>query len=122
MASIAATPPRASAIGDTITVVLADDLEIARRRDIVAKRARDEDLREEADARGWSSGISERSLALRRCRGSVSPPFARATTSVAVPEEQSCSRELASSAVLHGQGEAEGIATICAETFFLTVL
>jgi hypothetical protein len=86
-------------------MVAADDpVEVARRRDVVAKRARDENLRDEADARGWSSAIQERSLALRRRRGLAAPTFARATTSsVAVPEEHP---ELASSAA----------ATVCAQT------
>jgi hypothetical protein len=85
MASIEPMAPRANT---TWYLVDDDDLvEVARRRDAVAKRARDEDLREEADARGWSSAIPDRSLPLRRRRGSVSPPFAHATTSVAVAEE-----------------------------------
>jgi hypothetical protein len=40
-----------------------------------AKRARDDDLlqlSDEADARGWSSSVPERSLALRRRRGTAS--------------------------------------------------
>jgi hypothetical protein len=120
MASIEPMAPRANT---TWYLVDDDDLvEVARRRDAVAKRARDEDLREEADARGWSSAIPDRSLPLRRRRGSVSPSFAHATTSVAVAEEQICSREVASSTMIHSKSEAQGIATVCAETYFLTVL
>ena len=92
-----------------ITAVAADDRDVvARRRDAVAKRARDEDLREEGEARGWSSAIPDRSLALRRRRGCKSSTFARATNSVAVPKEESCSR-LPSSDVLHLEPQAEGM-------------
>jgi hypothetical protein len=109
MGSIERTAPRANAawhpVDGAITMVAADDpVEVARRRDVVAKRARDENLSDEADARGWSSTIPERSLALRRRRGSASPPFARATTS----SVESFSPELASSAA----------ATVCLETSF----
>ncbi|TVU46333.1 hypothetical protein EJB05_05859, partial [Eragrostis curvula] len=65
----------AVAADGAITFFGADDpVELARRRDRVAKkRARDADRTwREADARGWSSAIVERSLALRRRRGSAS--------------------------------------------------
>ncbi|TVT97473.1 hypothetical protein EJB05_57277, partial [Eragrostis curvula] len=60
--------------GGIIILPASDALEITRRRDRVAKRARDGGvaMREEADARGWSSAVLERSLALRRRRGPAS--------------------------------------------------
>lgn len=77
--------------------------------DVGAKRARDEDMREEGDARGWSSAIPDRALALRRRRGNVSSPFARATISVpvsSVPAEEQ-SRSPSSSTVLRVGRRAE---------------
>jgi hypothetical protein len=66
-----------------------------------AKRARDEDLlqlSDEADARGWSSSVPERSLALRRRRGtaSSSSPWGYDWTpsaATATAEEDGCRRE-----------------------------
>ena len=108
MAAAGPLLPRANAtwcaVDGALTFVAADDpVELAKRRDRVAKRARDADsLREEADARGWSSALPERSLVLRRRRrGSAPSSFScggvGGTTVVpAVPkEEQSSSREVA---------------------------
>jgi hypothetical protein len=71
-----------------------------RNDDGAAKRARDGDLLtliEEADARGWSSAVSERSLALRRRRSpaSSSPPRGCGWVAAAAPaaEEYGCRLE-----------------------------
>ncbi|GJM87673.1 hypothetical protein PR202_ga03651 [Eleusine coracana subsp. coracana] len=62
-----------------------------------AKRGRDDDvlaLLEEADARGWSSAVLERSLALRRRRGTASSSFPRRCGWVtATAEDHGCRRE-----------------------------
>jgi hypothetical protein len=71
-----------------------------RNDDGAAKRARDGDLLtliEEADARGWSSAVLERSLALRRRRSpaSSSPPRGCGWVAAAAPaaEEYGCRLE-----------------------------
>jgi len=56
-------------------------------------------LLEEADARGWSSSMSERSLALRRHRGSASRSSSRlgcgcvASSAAATAEQHGCRHE-----------------------------
>ncbi|TVU46331.1 hypothetical protein EJB05_05857, partial [Eragrostis curvula] len=95
-------------IDGAFTIVGADDPhELARRRDSGAKkRARDVDRasREEADACGWSSAVLERSLALRRRRGSSSiSPRHRCGwvvgAAAAAVEEQACLHEEAAARV-----------------------
>ncbi|GJM87677.1 hypothetical protein PR202_ga03655 [Eleusine coracana subsp. coracana] len=83
-----------------------------------AKRARDDDvlaLLEEADARGWSSAVSERSLALRRRRGTTSSSFPRGCGWVtATGDELGCRREEAATSDAVGAGApVEEVAYFC---------
>ncbi|GJM87678.1 hypothetical protein PR202_ga03656 [Eleusine coracana subsp. coracana] len=75
-----------------------------------AKRARDDDvvaLLEEADARGWSSAVSERNLALRRRRGTTSSFSPRGCGWVtATAEDHGCRREEAATPDAVGAGAA----------------
>jgi hypothetical protein len=73
-----------------------------RNDDGAAKRARDGDalsLLDEADARGWSSAVSDRGPALRRRRGPASHTLPRGcgwvatTAAAATAEESGCRRE-----------------------------
>lgn len=90
MAAAVESPlPRANstwyAIDGALTIVAADDpVEIAVRRDRVAKRARDEQP-DEVEARGWSSAIPDYITSLRRRRGTPPSSFYRGTTLVPVP-------------------------------------
>ncbi|TVU50630.1 hypothetical protein EJB05_02008, partial [Eragrostis curvula] len=110
--------------GGIIILPAVDAAEIARRRDRVAKRARDGGvaLHEEADARGWSSAVLERSLALRRRRGPASGPRrgrgwvvgAADPAAAAEADKHGCPREEAATpgpGALDGGAAAEETAT-----------
>jgi len=130
MAAVEPLFPRANAtwcaVDGAITIVAADDpVELALRRDRVAKRARDQDLREEADARGWSSAISERGLALRR-RSRPAPSSLTGATTMEM-EEHACPQELApdepeAKNVSHSEHEAQDMRLVCSEHFFISIL
>ncbi|TVU46480.1 hypothetical protein EJB05_06020, partial [Eragrostis curvula] len=109
--------------GGIIILPASDALEITRRRDRVAKRARDGGvaMREEADARGWSSAVLERSLALRRRRGPASCSrrgcgwvVGADPAAAAEADEHGCPREVAAtqgSGALVGGAAAEETGT-----------